>query len=524
MGLAPWADAWGRAEAEATRGASTSAPGDAQKVSLSDGRSTPPPATRSPGSRAGGALPPLTYGRLDGTGGDALRLNWDQMRDLPDPGGWRRLPPYSQRHMDHPASADQQARLRHARLAARVQVDLEEQVLAFLSRLKVRTRAVSLGFAGGVALNSVLNGRISRELGFASFYVPPWPGDEGIALGCAAFALHVASTQASNTAVDTLAGGDAAPLASTELQGDTSRQVSGQVLGQLSEQASKQSSDQDLGQISKQSSDQDLGQISKQSSDQDLGQASVGSSLVMAVLGSMQSLCPPSFPLASCTSGPYLGGDITASEVEAAIEELDSWVQIVPPSSLTGDETDDQATGAAAVQGRRADGLAARGSSKRPTKGRARRARAEKGESSAGRLAPPPVFPQGSSQGSQADAAAHSVVRALVAALVAGEVVGICRGRSEVGPRALGHRSILADPRRAEMHTRANVIKQRELFRPLAPAVLAEQASAWFDSVDEDASPYMSITAFVRGEVAAQIPAVTHVDGSARLQTVDERR
>ncbi|RME72300.1 MAG: hypothetical protein D6781_02465 [Verrucomicrobia bacterium] len=126
--------------------------------------------------------------------------------------------------------------------------------------------------------------------------------------------------------------------------------------------------------------------------------------------------------------------------------------------------------------------------------------------------------------------------------LAEGAVVGVHAGRAEFGPRALGHRSILADPRRRDMQRTLNLkIKKRESFRPFAPAVLAEHAADYF-AIDRP-SPFMLITAPVAekrrlaessGEppcddnpfaslvtVRSEIPAVTHVDHSARIQTVD---
>jgi carbamoyltransferase len=110
-----------------------------------------------------------------------------------------------------------------------------------------------------------------------------------------------------------------------------------------------------------------------------------------------------------------------------------------------------------------------------------------------------------------------------VAELVAdGKVVGWFQGRMEWGPRALGNRSIVADPRRPEMQERVNrCIKQRESFRPFAPAVLAARAGEWFETAR--ASPFMLLVVPVRAERRGAIPAVTHVDGTARVQTVDER-
>jgi carbamoyltransferase len=99
-----------------------------------------------------------------------------------------------------------------------------------------------------------------------------------------------------------------------------------------------------------------------------------------------------------------------------------------------------------------------------------------------------------------------------------GNVVGWFQGRMEFGPRALGGRSILADPRDPKMRDTLNMkIKFREGFRPFAPSVLADKASQWFE-IDVD-SPYMLLVAQVR-EGKRCIPSVTHVDNSARLQTV----
>lgn len=103
--------------------------------------------------------------------------------------------------------------------------------------------------------------------------------------------------------------------------------------------------------------------------------------------------------------------------------------------------------------------------------------------------------------------------------LAADGVVGWFEGRSEFGPRALGHRSLLANPSRREMLARLNDIKGREQFRPVAPMVLLERAAEIFDGPLP--SPYMLFTHQVRPGWAERIPAVVHVDGSARAQTVD---
>lgn len=117
--------------------------------------------------------------------------------------------------------------------------------------------------------------------------------------------------------------------------------------------------------------------------------------------------------------------------------------------------------------------------------------------------------------------AAESAARA-VARLAEGQLGAWFSGRSEFGPRALGHRSILADPRRPDIKKRLNAdVKQREHFRPFAPAVMAEHAREWF-VVPEGRwdSPFMLRSWKFQEGKAEIVPAVAHVDGSARVQTV----
>jgi carbamoyltransferase len=100
------------------------------------------------------------------------------------------------------------------------------------------------------------------------------------------------------------------------------------------------------------------------------------------------------------------------------------------------------------------------------------------------------------------------------------KIIGWFQGRMEYGPRALGSRSILASPIHPEMQARLNEVKDREDFRPVAPVVLEEDAGEWFENAGQ--SPFMLFVHHVREEKAAQIPAVRHVDGTARIQTVNE--
>jgi len=141
-----------------------------------------------------------------------------------------------------------------------------------------------------------------------------------------------------------------------------------------------------------------------------------------------------------------------------------------------------------------------------------------------------------------ATASEEELINIAANALAAGRCVGWHQGRMEFGPRALGARSILADPRSPDMQKQLNLkVKRRESFRPFAPSVLKEDASDWFD-IDCD-SPYMLLVAGVAGSrriemnetqqqlfgieklnvARSTVPAVTHVDYSARVQTVDKK-
>jgi carbamoyltransferase len=108
--------------------------------------------------------------------------------------------------------------------------------------------------------------------------------------------------------------------------------------------------------------------------------------------------------------------------------------------------------------------------------------------------------------------------------IAAGKVLGWYRGRMEFGPRALGNRSILADPGHPEMRDRINaMVKKREAFRPFAPAVSLEQVHQWFEVAPLTDMPYMITIVDVREECRSALPAITHVNGSARVQTVSAK-
>lgn len=250
-------------------------------------------------------------------------------------------------------------------VAHRIQTDLEDVVLDFVKHFKEQTGEENLCIAGGVGLNSVLNGRLSRELGFSNTFISPYPGDDGIAVGCCAFGLF-----------------------------------GNELLDEEKDEEAKRR--------------------------------------------------PPIWkePLS-----PYLGPAPTEAAIKAAIEAAAPWLEV--------EEVRDEDL--------------------------------------------------------RIELAAREIE--------SGGVIAWYHGRSELGPRALGHRSILADPRKKGLVRFINQhVKSRESFRPFAPSVLSEYAKDWFDlgdtSSDSNKSPYMSLTATVHEKKRKLIPAVTHVDGSSRLQTV----
>jgi len=119
----------------------------------------------------------------------------------------------------------------------------------------------------------------------------------------------------------------------------------------------------------------------------------------------------------------------------------------------------------------------------------------------------------------QVDVKPKDLCRYVAQEIAAGKVIAWVQGRAEFGPRALGNRSILADPRDAGMKERINsIVKFREGFRPFAPSILHEHGDAYFENYS--LTPYMEKTLRIRPEKRAEIPAVCHVDHTGRLQSV----
>jgi predicted NodU family carbamoyl transferase len=114
-------------------------------------------------------------------------------------------------------------------------------------------------------------------------------------------------------------------------------------------------------------------------------------------------------------------------------------------------------------------------------------------------------------------------IREISDLLALGKIIGVIQGRSEIGPRALGNRSILADPKYINMREKINdKVKHREAYRPFAPVCRKEDASKYFDSVNYEGMEAMSFCPAIKSEYANVFPSIVHVDGTCRLQTVEE--
>jgi len=113
---------------------------------------------------------------------------------------------------------------------------------------------------------------------------------------------------------------------------------------------------------------------------------------------------------------------------------------------------------------------------------------------------------------------------AAVASLINQDVVALFQGLGEIGPRALGNRSILFDPRNKHGKTIVNRFKKRENYRPFAGTVLLEHAKDWFDMGNIEESPYMLYSLPVKEDKIDLIPAIVHVDKTCRVQTVTEKQ
>lgn len=311
-----------------------------------------------------------------------------------------------------------------ANIAQSVQHNLKDVSLSMLTSLQQLTNEKNVVLVGGVALNSVLNGKIKESGLFEQVYVPPAPGDEGIAIGCAMYGYHRQQEQ----------------LAFEQQQAQSQQQQ---------EQKQTEEVTKNIFDFPRSKVDALLNMDPNQG---DFGTVeALNRAQSEQAQTQTESAAQKPVPLHQQEVSPYQGFTITDMAVDEALYDFEPWIDVTQFESL------------------------------------------------------------------------DALVQDATIALTSQKVIAWFQGRSELGQRALGSRSILADPRMVEMRRFINEkVKLREWYRPLAPSVLDEHVGDWFEGLEnnENASPYMSLTATIKAEKRASIPAVSHIDGTARLQTV----
>ena len=377
----------------------------------------------------------------------------------------------------------------HFDLAASLQARLEEAVFHMADWLRTETGAGNLAMAGGVALNCVLNGRLLRRGPFKNIWVQPAAGDAGTSLGAALWVDREQRGQAGSSAVRWTGLRDEGAAGSQPVR---------------------------------------AGAVGVP------GWAPDGSAGAATVLGPIPvdgDTRRDSLP----DAGPQGSGGYRPGETAGLAARPASWTSSHPnPGRGFKAGTNPGSDPLPGSRGSPAGGLwpgteSVTGPELEP-----------RPESAPGN--PQPVMPVAPRRwvmehaflgpGYSEDEVERflrwsklayrrldDVAKTAARLLAEDRVLGWFQGRMEFGPRALGGRSILASPIHADMQSRLNEIKDREDFRPVAPAVLEERAGEWFEGAGY--APFMLFVFDVRADKAHRIPAVRHVDGTARVQTVN---
>jgi len=417
---------------------------------------------------------------------------------------------------------------RHKDLARSAQAMYEEAFFALLEKLHARYRCPNLALSGGCAMNSVANGKVYLRSPFRKMYLPASAGDAGGAIG-AAFAV---SAQLSTLTPQPSIG---APASGPALVGQDSFESP---VPQPSTLNSQQISHRPVlldAYSGPQFSDAEIESLLR-ARNLLVGRDSVEPAHRPLPTDSPSTLNPqPS--IGAPASGPAPGGarlrlaDLTAAGGASAasvisglptgedalsvrLAPLEVRLDGVSPHPVASPPTDSLATDAPSLGS--SSTLNPQPSIEAPASGPAL----------VGRDSVEPSTPHPSPAAQSPDVLSvyhfpdeRELCAATARAIIGGQVVGWFQGRMEWGPRALGNRSILGDPRRADMKDILNLkIKRRESFRPFAPSILREHVSEWFEQDDD--VPFMMEVFQFRPDKRAQVPAVCHADGSGRLQTV----
>jgi len=458
----------------------------------------------SPWGMAGKGYPMLPRTTKHSIGGIYNAVTHYCLRDDSDPGKLMGLAPYGRpgiftdeifelrdgrtflrydwmRKFDRPARSTQDFKVNfqyYADIARWLQSEVERALLYLFDSRYEMEPAEDLAYAGGVALNAVANARLARQTRFRSLFVVPAAGDNGLALGCA-FYGWLAVLERERVAHD----------------GST---CFGRTYSRESIVASLEAAARSAGRVATES----LGTIGgllglvhasflpgkAQGWEGVLVWRAEGAGAYTTVVGGGRCILvagQPASPAVEIAAKPANLLALLEGRVHPASAAAAGFIGTTDVDTLL---TFFRCIDWEAVGSRlRSEGAAAFW------------ARAE-----------------------ELEYIESSDIADLTARILAeGKIVAWFQGGSEFGPRALGHRSLLADPRRPEMREIINrEIKRREDFRPFAPSVLLEEVGRYFDQ--SEPSPYMLTVAPIRPDWAQQLSSVVHCDGSARLQTVTE--
>ncbi len=368
---------------------------------------------------------------------------------------------------------------RHKDLARSIQVTYEKAFLALLQALHKAHPCDNLALSGGCAMNSVANGKVYRRTPFKKMYLPAAAGDAGGAIGAAVVVMN--QLQSGRNAGEGAAGlskrkAESGDIGLRSQSGREKGEASSLATPKLSEGGSRPATVEPFrpvgAEIGSTLSEMESikGNASLENPESSLGAAS----------GPLPESAPSIAEVESVTDTPQAITDSPSTAAPSAIPQI-----ALRPlrTAYLGPESTEEEIHALLDW--------------------------KKKEISMAECVLTILTVE------------EELIERTAKAIDDGKVVGWFQGRMEWGPRALGNRSILGDPRRADMKEILNLkIKRRESFRPFAPSILREDVSDWFEQDDD--VPFMMEVFQIRAQKRSFIPAVTHVDGSGRLHTVEK--
>jgi predicted NodU family carbamoyl transferase len=388
---------------------------------------------------------------------------------------------------------------RHKDLARSVQVTYEKAFLALLQALHKKRPCDNLALSGGCAMNSVANGKVYRRTPFKKMYLPAAAGDAGGAIGAAVIVLNQLTARGQRSEVSSQPGGTSSSRPPEILEfspppgsGSSSRSQKPDVRDQSGGTAGQEAQ----------------------------GKMGDGDRESEANSGQTSEVPPSPSSGAASSSQQSAVRDQPAPEV-GAVQSAEGEAQSANATEIVAIEAEQSGRNA----GEGAAGLSNPQSAIPQISLRPLRTAYLGPESTEEEIHA--LLDWKKKEISMAECALailaveEELIERTAKAIDDGKVVGWFQGRMEWGPRALGNRSILGDPRRADMKEILNSkIKRRESFRPFAPSILREDVSDWFEQDDD--VPFMMEVFQIRAQKRSFIPAVTHVDGSGRLHTVEK--